>query len=302
MTTNFRGALIGEISAQDVTDLVNAKANLIRYEIVDSSNTAGSYGKDQYLSWLNGKLAHLDSVIIPAVQGKARIVLDLHTYPGAPGVTSGDYPNIPVASKTILTEVWKMLANKYKNNDTIYVYGLANEMSGKFKDVWTIQTSLVKTIRAIDPNKRIAVTPPHSNPTHFSSINPLDEKNIWYELHTYYPGAIAMQGIGGNRYPVEYPTTKHNKADLIAFLSDAITFSQKRLPSSCKVFVGEFSSSTFGSAVTRYNLLQDCIKIFEQNSWNWSYHAFREADVWAAEYHLSVWNLLKSYWAKNTEK
>ena len=45
--------------------------------------------------------------------------------------------------------------------------------------------------------------------------------------------------------------------------------------------MGEFSAASYAPGAERY--LRDCISLFEEYGWDWTYHAFREADVWNVE-------------------
>ena len=49
-----------------------------------------------------------------------------------------------------------------------------------------------------------------------------------------------------------------------------------------RIYVGEFSAVRWAPGADRY--LEDCISIFEEYGWDWSYHAFRESKTWDVEY------------------
>ena len=48
-----------------------------------------------------------------------------------------------------------------------------------------------------------------------------------------------------------------------------------------RIYVGEFSAASYAPGAENY--LRDCIALFEEYGWDWTYHAFREADVWNVE-------------------
>ena len=48
-----------------------------------------------------------------------------------------------------------------------------------------------------------------------------------------------------------------------------------------RIFIGEFSCLRWVPGAAQY--LRDCIKIFEEYGWDWTYHAFREWDGWSIE-------------------
>ena len=54
----------------------------------------------------------------------------------------------------------------------------------------------------------------------------------------------------------------------------------------CKIYVGEFSAAAWAPGAENY--LRDCIELFEEYGWDWTYHAFREAPVWDVERETSA--------------
>jgi hypothetical protein len=49
-----------------------------------------------------------------------------------------------------------------------------------------------------------------------------------------------------------------------------------------RIYVGEFSAVAWAPGAGNY--LRDCISVFEDNGWDWSYHAFREWAGWSVEH------------------
>ena len=45
-----------------------------------------------------------------------------------------------------------------------------------------------------------------------------------------------------------------------------------------RIYVGEFSASIWADGAENY--LRDCIDLFAEYGWDWTYHAFRESPVW----------------------
>jgi hypothetical protein len=50
------------------------------------------------------------------------------------------------------------------------------------------------------------------------------------------------------------------------------------------IHVGEFSAIRWAPDESAYNYLRDCIELFEEYGWDWSYHAYREWDGWSVEH------------------
>ena len=49
-----------------------------------------------------------------------------------------------------------------------------------------------------------------------------------------------------------------------------------------KIYVGEFSAAAWAPGADQY--LRDCIEVFNENGWDWTYHAFRESPCWSVEH------------------
>jgi hypothetical protein len=48
------------------------------------------------------------------------------------------------------------------------------------------------------------------------------------------------------------------------------------------IYAGEFSAIRWAPGAARY--LADCIDLFEEYGWDWSYHAYREWPGWSVEH------------------
>ena len=49
-----------------------------------------------------------------------------------------------------------------------------------------------------------------------------------------------------------------------------------------RIYVGEFSAVAWAEGADQY--LADCISLFEEYGWDWTYHAFREWHGWSVEH------------------
>lgn len=295
MATSYRGAQVAPypyIGDNDLTDLVAKKANIIRYQIVvpDNRVNVAEYWKD----WVRESLDRLD-VLLPTTSGK-KVVIDIHTPPGGyVGAKAAMFSTKPWGI-TCLKEMWQEIAARYKDEDAVFVYGILNEPGGAAAKIAKLMRECVALIRAIDPNKRISVTCPYSDPANFDEIEYIASKNIWYELHCYYALGITHQGIDGRPYPKPYPSAKYTKGTIVQYLNKVRSFQVKNRAA---IFLGEFSISSFASDASRIAYLSDVTSIAEGYGWQWTYHAWREASVWNVEGNPDVANVLYKKWKKN---
>ena len=78
-----------------------------------------------------------------------------------------------------------------------------------------------------------------------------------------------------------------------------------------RLYVGEFSAIIWSPDKSSYNYLSDLLAIFEEQGWDWAYHAYREWNGWSLEHEgtdrrniepvgsTDRLDLFKSYFDKN---
>lgn len=49
-----------------------------------------------------------------------------------------------------------------------------------------------------------------------------------------------------------------------------------------RIYVGEFSAAAWAEGADRY--IEDCISIFKEYGWDWTYHSFRGWNGWSVEH------------------
>lgn len=296
MTTKYRGAVVPPLSdPSNYTSLLEHSANILRYEIVDGTGQSGNWDAAQWKAFIRANLDGLDSIVLPLLTTQ-KVVIDIHCPPG--GMIG---PNMLLFSskpwgRIALLSMWEEIAERYKYNDKVLVYGILNEPGGTHKQVASLMLDAVNTIRGVDKHKRIAVTTPHCNPLHYGRMPVLPGNRIWYESHMYHPIKITGQGIDGAPAGLSYPSQKWNKKKLMQILKPQREF---QVRNNTRMYVGEFSISKFADTQSRLNYLGDLIAIFHSYGWHWSYHAWRESPVWDVESTPEVANLLYTNWAKN---
>lgn len=77
------------------------------------------------------------------------------------------------------------------------------------------------------------------------------------------------------------------------------------------IYAGEFSAIRWAPGAVNY--LRDCIDLFEEYGWDWTYRAYREWDGWSVEHgsdpqdHRPTWEptdrkrLLLDWFSKNVQ-
>ena len=265
-------------------------ATLIRYQMWgygqkrDAPADLGAYWR-----WLEGKLDHFDSFVLPqAVARGMKVVLDLHDAPGGRDISNDTRMCHDRECAEFFVETWRRIAKRFKGREGIYGYDLVNEPMQTSEalpecDFWTLQRRAAEAIREIDPDTPILVEcNGQDSPGGFSTLSPLDLTNVIYEVHMYIPLAYTHQGVLLKQgEPVPYPNAEKdwNAESLRGALRSVRDF---QLRHGAKIYCGEFSAVAWAPGADQY--LRDCIDIFEEYGWDWSYHAFREWPGWSVEH------------------
>ncbi|MBN1269310.1 MAG: cellulase family glycosylhydrolase [Kiritimatiellae bacterium] len=268
------------------------KANVIRWQFTRHRNYPGAdRDLDEYDRWFNGQLDELDRVLDACRRYGIKVVVDsMHNAPG------GRYPNLDHAIfnepkyQDYFVESWKKIARRYKGNPVIWGYDLVNEpmryqpLPSGMADYLAVQVRAAKAIRAIDPAVPIFIESTElDGPNGFLELEPIDIPNVIYQVHMYLPAEFTHQGVYGERIPVAYPgrirNTMWDKEQLRKTLQPVREF---QLAYNVHIYVGEFSAIRWASGAAAY--LRDCIELFEEYGWDWTYHAYREWDGWSVEH------------------
>ena len=240
---------------------------------------------DEYAQWIDSRLDNLADVLRWAEARGMKICVDLHSPPG--GKRPGDRQMHMLFEEKYadaFVETWRRIATRFKGNPAIYGYDLVNEPHQKEPakiNYWEVQRRAAEAVRAIDPDTPIII---ESNlaaaPSAFRYLSPLAMDNVIYQIHVYKPHDYTHQGVRGNPIGAVWPdSAKGRDRDFLRrALEPARAF---QLRHHARIYVGEFSAASYAPGAENY--LRDCIALFEEYGWDWTYHAFREADVWNVE-------------------
>lgn len=222
-----------------------------------------------------------------------KVIIDLHMVPGgndtqknSPGIFGSD------EAVTRFVALWERMATKFKDHPALYGYGLFNEPRQNYPtkyDYWEIQHKAAQAIRRIDPETPIYVASNlRSSQYTFDYLSPMKLKNIIYEVYCYDPFAYTHTpyskrdreaGKPRPTYPGTFYGAPWNLEGVRNRLKAVKRFARDH---QAKIYVGEFSTRACLDGADQF--LRDYITVFEENQWDWTYHAFREAKIWSLEY------------------
>lgn len=286
-----RGVMLpgGPCKEDDFKTLHDWGATLARYQMVrrwSAENDNQDVG--EYSRWVDSKIDHLLKDVLPWAENYGiEIVVDLHVAPGGRR-RDGDM-NMFYDEKyaNAFLEVWKNIATRCKGRKGIWGYDLINEPCQKHSgakncDYWTLQKRAAEIVRSIDPETPIIIeSSGWDSPTEFPIMHPLDMPDIIYQVHMYMPHEFTHQGVHGKWKPARYPDAGKGwtKEYLRKCLKPVLDFQRRH---NAKIYNGEFSAIAWAENPEEY--IKDCISLFEEYGWDWTYHAFREWQGWSVEH------------------
>lgn len=289
----LRGVMYGpKGKEEDLRKLAEWNVNLIRWQFYwyDGSFPDKRLDLALYDRWLEETIAEVDRFLPLCEKLGIRVVIDLHTPPGAGEAGQWAIFEREAYQKRFI-EIWDKLAEHYKDKTAIWGYDLINEpVEGKVADGlldWrSLAEYVAKRVRAIDPRRAIIVEPgPYGGWGNLAYFEPIDVPGIIYSVHLYEPMPFTHQGVlGGNPEGVQYPGSVGgalwNRDKLREILTPVRDYQKDY---NVPIFVGEFSAARWAPGDSAAHYLADCIAIFEEFGWDWSYHAFREWHGWNVE-------------------
>ncbi len=290
----LRGCMLPERSTteDDIATLASWGATMARFQIMRNWTAVDDcQDLDEYVRWIDSRLDNLADVLRWAQARGMKIVVDLHSPPGGKRQRPREM-NMLHDDKyaDAFVETWRRIARRFAGNPAIYGYDLINEPAqwgAARNSYWELQRRAAEAIREIDPATPIIVASNMANsPGAFRYLSPLAMDNVIYQIHVYAPGKFTHQGVGGglarkadgSQYKWPDPEMKWDIDYLRRILEPVRAFQEKH---HARIYVGEFSAIAWAPGADRY--LRDCISLFEEYGWDWTYHAFREWAGWDVE-------------------
>jgi hypothetical protein len=294
----LRGAMIQpEITPESLRLLGRDwNANLIRWQLIRYGPAARITEVADYEAWLAGALGKLDAALPLCERYGLRVVVDLHspfggtpTVSGYVGADTGLFTN-RVAQEVFVTG-WQRMAHRYRNNPAIWGYDLANEpVEGEVAegcDDWmALATRAARAVRASDTQHAIIVEPaPWGGPETLENLEPIPLPGVVYSVHMYVPHPFTHQGVHGGAAGLAYPGVIAGRFwDEAALRRVLQPVRDWQRDYGVQIYIGEFSAIRWAPDNSAYRYLRDCINLFEEFGWDWSYHAFREWNGWSVEH------------------
>ena len=280
----------GDMTAADFATLAEWGVTLLRYQMIRGWGKTGT-NRDiaEFEAWLDSRLDHFESFVLPMCRRYCmKVVLDLHVTPGG-RIAQGEFAMFFEREYADwFVAKWRRIAERFRGNaDIIYGYDLCNEPVQNNEalpecDWWSLQRRAAEAIREVDPVTPVIIeSNAWDTPGTYGAMSPVALPNIIYEVHVYNPIEYTHQGVHRKAdAPLPYPNPGKgwDKERLRRVLAPVRSFQERH---GAKIYVGEFSAAAWAPGAENY--LRDCIALFAEYGWDWTYHAFRESPVWDVE-------------------
>lgn len=276
--------------------------NLVRLQLVNANATTDS--AEQYTTWLEGALDGTEALLPIFAANGIKVVLDLHSPPG--GFASEKPPQDKIFSESwaqqLLIQSWTTIAARFNTSEVIWGYDLVSEpaqgvVAPGLLSWKELQAPIAQAIRAVGPGTAdnqptLVIEPIFGDIGRISTVDPSADSNMVLSPHFWFPRSFTSQGTpaGGKAKMKVYPDKKTkkkkkkkrlNKATLKRRMAKAKKFAKKN---GLGVYIGEFGVVRWAPKNSGVRYLRDVVKLFEKSGWDWTYHAFREADAWSLEH------------------
>lgn len=319
----LRGTMIG-MNIQEADLLTLGKewgANHVRWQLTWDGfphSPADNGDLASYDAWLAGALAHLDALLPVCEKLGIKVLIDLHTPPGGRNPESQCRLFHEKRFQDNFLKWWEKIALRYRGNKTVWGYDLCNEpIEGDVAlgcmDWQQLVTAAARVVRKNDPEHAIVVEPqPGGGVEVLDNLEPIPVPGVVYSVHMYSPHEFTHQGVYGSPVGVHYPGLiggkQWDKDQLRRVLQPVLDWQHDY---GVQIYIGEFSAIRWAPDESAYRYLKDCIDLFEENHWDWAYHAFREWSGWSVEHgsdkadtapsktQTSREKLLRSWFEKN---
>ena len=289
----LRGCMLpGRATTEDdIETLHQWGATMARFQIMRNwSGNDDNQDLAEYAAWIDSRIDNLEDVLRWARARGMKIVVDVHVPPGGKRASDREMNmlhNDVFAEAWI--DTWRRIATRLRgNHDVIYGYDLINEPHQHDRaknDYWSLQRRAAEVVRAIDPDTPIVIESNGSDaPGPYEYLSPLRMDNVIYQVHVYAPMAFTHQGVHGSPVGAKWPDPEQ-KWDIEYLRKVLVPVREFEKRHHAKIYVGEFSAIAWAEGAENY--IRDCITLFEEYGWDWTYHAFREWKGWSVEHEGS---------------
>ena len=142
----------------------------------------------------------VDNVVDALLAKGLNVIINVHHYSQLAGGNPGqnEFPVDPSVVDVRYINIWKQVAERYKNRSPKLIFELLNEPSGRLDgDVWNkLLVQALEAVRRVNPVRAVLIGPSYwNNVRDLPKLKIPADKNIIVAFHTYDPLGFTHQGV-----------------------------------------------------------------------------------------------------------
>lgn len=282
-------------SINDILDLIDTGANIIRYVFSKGVNGADNLTIAEYREWLFNDLDNFDAMHSALKDAGVKVLFSMHMPVGGFEAQNVTWPKYRIfgdeSFQAEFVTIWEEIAERYKDEDI--TFEILNEpMIGvnpadlpgvstlALKSWDDLAAEVVQAIRAIDPDRELVLSGPYADVSYLQYFKLPQADNLVVSVHTYWPNNYTHQKLGKFKKTIRLWTKKFPKKALKKRLKMASDYGKAN---NVTMAITEFGVVNWAPKPKRW--LKQIIKFAEKHNFsNWIVNVFAGADVWDPRY------------------
>ena len=192
--------------------------------------------------------ARVDSVIDNLLKKDVYVILNMHHYSQLFGdqLLKGEFEVATDLLEKRMINIWRQLAERYKDRSPKLIFELLNEPHGKLdSDRWNkLLAETLAVVRVSNPNRVVMIGPTYWNaPKDLPKLKLPNDRNLIVQFHSYIPFNFTHQGV--TYLPMKLPVGVRccDDQQRIEIAGDLDKASQWSIKHGYPVYLGEFGAT-----------------------------------------------------------
>lgn len=221
----------------------------------------------------------VDKVIDSLLEKNVYVILDMHHYNQLFGdqLLNGEFAVAPAVLEKRMVNIWRQLAERYKNRSPKLIFELLNEPHGQLdSERWNrLLAETLAVVRESNPNRIVMVGPTAWNaPKDLPKLRLPKDQYLIVQVHSYAPFNFTHQGI--TYLPMKLPVgvkccDVRQRAEIAETLESASRWSRT---TGYPVYLGEFGAYRMADNASRAEYVQIVRREAEARAMSWAYWEF----------------------------
>jgi endoglucanase len=237
----------------------------------------------------------IDGIVDRLLKKDVYVILNMHHYSQLFGdkLLSGEFEVAPEVIEKRMINMWRQLAERYKNRSPKLIFELMNEPHGKLdSDRWNnLLAETLAVVRSKDPNRIVMVGPTDYNAAKdLSKLKLPKDQNMIVQFHSYLPFNFTHQGA--TWLPLNLPLGVKccDSSQRAVIAADMELAAQWSRANGYPVFLGEFGSTQGADNNSRAEYARVARDAAQSRGISWAYWDFASSAFGIYNPKTYTWN------------